>query len=71
MIFLPVARYNSIRVLLAIANLLDLEVHQLGIKTAFLNGKLDADIYMRQPEGYIDKGRLDHVCLLTRKVCMT
>ena len=54
--------------MLAIANLLDLEVHQLDVRTAFLNGKLDAEIYMRQPEGYIDKHRPDHVCLLKKSL---
>ena len=67
-IFSPVARYNSIRIMLAIANLLDLEVHQLDVRTAFLNGKLAAEIYMRQPEGYIDKRRPDHVCLLKKSL---
>ena len=54
--------------MLAIADLLDLEVHQLDVKTAFLNGKLDAEIYMHQPEGYIDKHRTDHVCLLKKSL---
>jgi hypothetical protein len=37
---------------LAIAADLDLEIHQLDIKTAFLNGKLDEDVYIQQPPGY-------------------
>ena len=47
--FAPVARYNSIRSVLAIANQLNLEVHQMNVKTAFLNGDLEHEIYMEQP----------------------
>ena len=45
-VFSPVARYSSIRTLLALANKYDLEVHQMDVKTAFLNGTADHDIYM-------------------------
>ncbi|CAB3988910.1 Retrovirus-related Pol poly from transposon TNT 1-94 [Paramuricea clavata] len=47
------AKYTSIRSLLAIANQLDLEVHQMDVSTAFLNGELEEEIYMKQPEGYV------------------
>ena len=40
---------------------MDLELHQLDIKTAFLNGKLKEDIYMLQPEGFEIKGHGDKV----------
>ena len=66
-VFAPVAKYNSIRTVLAIANELDLEVNQMDVKTAFLNGDLDCEIYMNQPEGFIDPERLEMVCKL-RKV---
>ncbi|KAL0294549.1 UNVERIFIED_CONTAM: Retrovirus-related Pol polyprotein from transposon TNT 1-94 [Sesamum radiatum] len=46
----PVTRITSIRVLIAIAALYDLEIHQMDVKTAFLNGELDEEIYMEQPE---------------------
>ena len=61
-VFAPVARYNSITSVLAIANQLDLHVHQMDVKSAFLNGTLDEDIYMRQPDGYIDKNSPNKVC---------
>ena len=47
--FSPVARFESIRLLLALATLEDWEIHQLDIKSAFLNGMLDKEIYMEQP----------------------
>ena len=50
-VFSPVARYSSVRSLLALANAQDLEIHQMDVKTAFLNGSLDCEIYMSQPEG--------------------
>jgi len=38
--------------LIAINSLYNLQVHQMGVKTAFLNGDLDDEIYMKQPEGF-------------------
>ena len=49
-VFSPVAKYSAIRSLLALANAHNLEVHQMDVKTAFLNGLIDCDIYMSQPE---------------------
>jgi hypothetical protein len=45
----------------------DLELHQLDVKTAFLNGKLDEEIFMQQPEGY-EKGGPNVVCRLKRSL---
>ncbi|KAL0413209.1 UNVERIFIED_CONTAM: Retrovirus-related Pol polyprotein from transposon TNT 1-94 [Sesamum radiatum] len=49
----PVTRITSIRVLIAIAALNDLEIHQMDVKTAFFNGELDEEIYMEQPKGFL------------------
>ena len=54
-VFAPVAKYKSIRTVLAIANQLDLEVHQMDVVSAFLNGDLEENIYMKQPEGFTSK----------------
>lgn len=51
-IFSPVARSTTIRVLLSMAGKLNLRVRQFDVKTAFLNGKLDEEIYMAQPDGF-------------------
>ena len=48
-IFLPVVKLVSIRVVLALVALVDLELEQLDVKTTFLHGYLDEDIYMEQP----------------------
>lgn len=50
--FAPVARWDSIRTLLCIAALHDLELRQLDVKTAYLNGPLEEEIYMKAPEGF-------------------
>ncbi|GJV02100.1 retrotransposon protein, putative, ty1-copia subclass [Tanacetum coccineum] len=52
--FSPVADIRAIRILIAIAAYYDYEIWQMDVKTAFLNGRLDEDIYMEQPEGYVD-----------------
>ena len=67
-VFSPVVRYSSIRALLALANVRDWEVHQMDVKTAFLQGDLDEEIYMKQPDGYIDKDKPNHVCKLKKSI---
>ena len=50
--FSPVAMLKSIRILLAIAAHYDYEVWQLDVKTAFLNGYIEEEIFMKQPKGF-------------------
>ncbi|GJQ99527.1 ribonuclease H-like domain-containing protein [Tanacetum coccineum] len=50
----PVADIRAIRILISIAAYYDYEIWQMDVKTAFLNGYLDEDIYMVQPEGFVD-----------------
>ncbi|KAJ0804413.1 putative RNA-directed DNA polymerase [Helianthus annuus] len=67
-IFSPVVKMSSIRVILGLAASLDLEVEQMDVKTAFLHGDLDKEIYMEQPEGFQVKGKEDYVCKLQKSL---
>ena len=67
-IFSPVAKLTSIRFLLSIAAAFDLEVEQMDVKTAFLHGDLEEEIYMKQPEGFIVKGKNELVCKLKKSL---
>ncbi len=60
--FAPVVRHSSVRTLLAYAVQNHLIIHQMDVITAFLNGMLDEDIYMQQPEGYEIQGKENLVC---------
>ena len=64
--FAPVGNYTSLRVVLAIAIARGYHLHQYDVVSAFLNGKLEHEVYMRQPEGYDDgSGR---VCRLIKSI---
>ena len=64
----PVTRITSIRMLIAIAVLHNLEIHQMDVKTAFLNGELNEEIYMEQLEGFIVLGQEKKVCRLIKSL---
>jgi hypothetical protein len=49
--FAPVVKFTTIQLLLTISAHLDLEIHQVDIKTAFLNGELTEEIYLKPPQG--------------------
>ncbi|KAH9801407.1 hypothetical protein KPL71_001014 [Citrus sinensis] len=66
--FSPVAMLKSIRILLSIAAMLDYEIWQMDVKTAFLNGHLEENIYMQQPDGFIQKGQEHMVCKLQKSI---
>ena len=63
-IFSPIVKMSSISVVLGLTTSLDLEIEQMDVKTAFLHGDLEKEIYMEQPEGFIVKGKDDYVCKL-------
>ena len=52
--FAPVARLEAIRILLAYANHHDITLYQMDVKSAFLNGKLEEEVYVAQPPGFED-----------------
>lgn len=64
-VFAPVARMDTVRVILAVAENRGWEVHHLDVKTAFLNGELQ-EVYVTRPEGYAVKGK-EHLVLRLSK----
>ncbi|GKA49422.1 retrotransposon protein, putative, ty1-copia subclass [Tanacetum coccineum] len=66
--FSPVADIRAIRILISIAAYYDYEIWKMDIKIAFLNGYLDEDIYMVQPEGFVDPNHPRKVCKLQRSI---
>ena len=66
--FSPVARFESVQLLLSIAALEDWEIEALDVKTAFLFEDLDEEIYLKQPEGFIKKGMENKVCHLRKAI---
>ncbi len=65
--FAPTPRWNAIRAILALAALEDLELVSVDISNAFLNGTIEEEVYMRQPEGF-QSGTPDHVCRLIKSL---
>lgn len=63
-IFSPVVKMSSIRTVLSLAATLNLEVEKMDVKTAFLHGDLEEEIYVKQPDGFLVKGKEDYVCRL-------
>ena len=67
--YAPVVRYSSLRMVLALTAHYDLELHHMDVKSAYLNGDLEEEIYMEQPEGApIIKGKEDWVCRLHKSL---
>ncbi|GKA35690.1 retrotransposon protein, putative, ty1-copia subclass [Tanacetum coccineum] len=66
--FSPVADIRAIRILIAIAAYYDYEIWQMDVKTAFLNGYLNEEVYMEQPEGFVNPKYPNRVCKLKRSI---
>jgi len=64
--YAPVAKLVTLRVLLAIANEMNMHIHQMNVKSVFLNGELTDEIYMQQPEGFNNNEKL--VCKLNKSL---
>ena len=66
--FCPVVCHESLRMLIATAVQRGLQLHQMDVTTAFLNGVLEEEILMRQPEGFVVKGLEHMVCRLKHSI---
>eukprot|EP00253_Pinus_taeda_P035489 PITA_35489 len=67
-VFSPVAKVTSIRLLLSISTTFVFEVEQMDMNTTFLHGDLEEEIYMKQPEGFVVKGKKELVCKLKKSL---
>ena len=66
--YFPVTRITSICMLIVIAVLYNLEIYKMDVKTAFLNGDLNEEIYMEQPERFVVSGQEEKVCRLVKSL---
>ena len=64
--FAHVARYTSIRAIMALASMMKWDLHQMDVKTAFLNGEIEEEVYIEQPQGFEIKDRQNHLCMLKK-----
>ena len=66
--FSPVVKPATIRIVLSLAVSQSWPIHQLDVKNAFLHGTLAEVVYCRQPTGFIDSTRPEHICRLNRSL---
>lgn len=66
--FSPVVRFESVRTVIALAAQHDLQIHQMDVSSAFLNGELEEEIYVTQPDGFIVPGKENMVCKLHKSL---
>ena len=66
--FSPVSKKDSLRIIMALVAHFDLELQQMDVKTAFLNGNLEEEVYMKQPEGFSSSNGEHLVCKLKKSI---
>jgi hypothetical protein len=64
--FAPVARYTSIKAIISLVASMGWNLHQMDVKTAFLNGAIEEEVYIEQPQGFKVHSRDTHVCRLKK-----
>ena len=64
--FAPVSRYTTIRTIISLAVVFGRKLHQMDVKTVFLNGKIEVEVYIEQPEGFVMHGKKTHACKLKK-----
>jgi hypothetical protein len=64
--FTPVARYTSIKTIISLAAKMTWKLHQMDVKTSFLNGVIEEEVYIEQPQGFEVEDRKSHVCRLKK-----
>ena len=64
--FAPIARYTFIRTVISLAAQMGWEIHQMDVKTTFLNGLIEEEVYIERPEGFETHEKKSHVCRLKK-----
>jgi hypothetical protein len=64
--FAPVARYTSIQMIISLAVSMGWRLHQMDVKTTFLNGEIEEEVYIEQPDGFVIHEKESHVCRLKK-----
>jgi hypothetical protein len=64
--FALVARYTSIQTIIVLASALGWRLHQMDVKTTFLNGEIEEEVYIEQSNGFVIHGKEAHVCRLKK-----
>ena len=64
--FSPVVKASTVRVILSLAVLNQWVIRQVDVNNAFLNGILIEDVYMAQPQGFVDSTKSTHICKLNK-----
>ena len=66
--FSPVSYKVSFRIIMALMTHYDLELHQMNVKTVFLNGNLEENVYVTQPKGFVMEGKERMGCHLKKSI---
>ena len=64
--FAPVARYTSIKTIMALASMMKWDLHQMDVKTTFLNGLIEEEVYIEEPQGFEVEDRVTYVYKLKK-----
>jgi hypothetical protein len=64
--FSLVSRYTSIKVIISLASVMGWKIHQMDVKTTFLNGVIEEEVYKEKPQGFEVHGRKYRVCKLNK-----
>ena len=62
--FTPIAKYSSIQTIISLAAVMGWRVHQMDVKTAFLNRVIEEEVFIEQPKGFEVENKESHVCRL-------
>jgi hypothetical protein len=66
--FSPVARYTSIRAIISLVSSMGWNLHQMDVKTSFLNGAIEEEVYIEQPQGFEVHYKDTHICRLKKSL---